>query len=147
MKKILYPTLLCFVVVLIAGACHKNNNNGQEAVTFQNIVGTYKISKVEVSNGQISENLTDSIDQCQKDDLFHFNKDSTLFYEDAGVACTPNGSFTTNWSVTGNTLIIQTNGTSTATIKSLTSTTLVLSSADSTYYPEIITTTDTFTRQ
>ena len=147
MKRILYPALLCFVLALIAGACHKSNNNGQTAINFQNVVGTYKISKVVVSDGPISEDLTDSIDQCQKDDLFHFNKDSTFFYEDAGVSCTPNGSFTTNWSVTGNKLIIETNGISTATIKSLTSTTLVISSADSTYYPEIITTTDTFTRQ
>lgn len=145
MKQLLPLTLLLSAFALIIASCHKNNDDN--SISFQNLAGTYKVTGVVINDGSLSFNFYDSIDVCQKDDLFEFNKDSTFDYVDAGMVCTPEGSFNSHWSLKGNVLTLpEVSQSGTAIVKSLDSKTLVLVSADSSYTPAVIT-TETFTRQ
>jgi hypothetical protein len=142
MKKLLYPMIVAAPLALVIVSCHKSNTN--ESITFLNIVGNYKVTSDIYSNGQQSINFFDSVDVCQKDDIFEFQKDSTFDYVDAGMVCVPNGSFSSTWSLTGTSLTIS--GNQSATVKSLTSKTLVLTTVDTTASPAI-TETLTLARQ
>ncbi len=142
MKNLLYPVLVAAPLALIIFSCHKSNTN--ESITFLNIVGNYKVTSDIYSNGQQSINFYDSIDVCQKDDIFEFQKDSTFDYVDAGTVCQPNGSFSSIWSLAGTNLTIS--GNQSATVKSLSSKTLVLTTVDNSASPAI-TETLTLARQ
>lgn len=128
---------LAFVIV----SCHKSNTD--ESVTFANIVGNYKVASDIWTNGKQSFNFLDSVDVCQKDDIWEFEKDSIANYVDAGVVCQPNGSSSANWSLTGSTLIL---GGTPLTVKQLTSKQLVLVNVDNTVTPSV-TETLTLARQ
>lgn len=135
-------TLLAFTVLIIT-SCHKSNNDNN-AITTQKLTGSYKVADVVVTNGTLTGDFYDSIDVCERDDLFEFNKDSLFDYADAGTVCSPDGSFQTTWSLTGNTLTV--NGLFNATVKSLTTTTLVISYVIAGSSPAE-TVTETFTKQ
>jgi hypothetical protein len=144
MQKTHFTFLAGSLIALVFFGCHKNNDN-PEAISFQNLAGTYKVTALVLSQGSIKVNYYDSIDVCQKDDLFKFNKDSSFQYVDAGMVCNPDGSFSATWSLTGNILTVA-GGNGVATVQSLTSKTMVLVSADTTYSPAVLT-TETYARQ
>src|SRR5258708_24367844 len=105
MKKPFLPVLITSLILLITWACHKNNDS-PVAINFANLAGTYKVTAVVLSQGSIHINFYDSIDVCQRDDLFKFNKDSSFQYVDAGIVCSPNGSFSSTWTLNGNNLSV-----------------------------------------
>jgi hypothetical protein len=147
MKKLIFPVLITGLILLVAGACNKKSDS-PETISFANMAGTYKVTSIVLSQGSIHVNFYDSLDLCQKDDLFKFNKDSSFQYVDAGTSCSPNGSFSTTWSLKGNVLSVDNGGIgdNQGIIQSLSSKTMVLVSSDTTYSPAVLT-TETFARQ
>lgn len=111
------------IFLLIFSACKKNSDNKVQP-TEDNLAGTYKLTGLTwVYMGQ-TINVYDSLDDCEKDNLFRLNADLTLDFIDAGMVCSPPEDDTGTWYLSNDSLYLgDGNG---AKIKSFDGTTLVL---------------------
>lgn len=141
MKKMYRFLGVALLTGLIAAGCHKSS--GSTAITMQSLSASYKITASSALVEGISFNTYDSIPACERDDILKLNPDSTYDYEDVGVSCTPNGSFTGFWSLSGGIIDIDSTF---YTIKSFTGATLVLSTTDTLSGIPVVA-TETLTKQ
>jgi hypothetical protein len=104
MKKLLGMAVV-FAVAL--SSCKKDDEKVCD-LNQSNVVGTYKTTslkyKADASTPEVDLFLL--ADVCEKDDLQVFNSNNTFNYVDAGTQCTPSGDFTSTWSLSGNSIII-----------------------------------------
>lgn len=121
MKKTYLLLALTALTALIITSCSKKKD--APAATFQNVVGTYKITGFNAQAGSININFLDSMPACQRDDEYKFNLDSTYQYIDAGVSCGTNNDYTDKWNLKGS---IMTFDDQDFTIKSFSGSQLVL---------------------
>jgi hypothetical protein len=136
MRKLII--LLCAFTTLFA--CSKSDDDdNSNAITKENIAGTYKITSIKVANQEVLGTL----EECQQDDLVILNTNNTVEFKDVGVECDPPGNGTGTWDLNGNTITLE--GES-ATIKSYDRTNLVVEGTQS-YNGVEVTATITFTRQ
>ena len=141
MKKMYTFLGVALLTGLIAASCHKSS--GSTAITMQSLSASYKITASSALVEGVSFNTYDSIPACEKDDVLKLNADSTYNYEDLGVSCNPNGSYTGFWSLSGSTIDLDSTF---FTIKSFTGTTLVLSTSDTVSGIPVVA-TETLTKQ
>ena len=97
MKKIFFLIGLTSTMI----SCEKNDE--QISAATEDIAGTYKLVGLTMGSTTVPEqDAMSSLFDCEKDDLYKLNADSSFQYIDAGVACEPNGNFTGNWELNGN---------------------------------------------
>lgn len=102
--------ILASAVLLAAfSSCKKDSSEATCELNATSIQGTYKLTslkykltsstpEVEVfSNGAWYE-------PCERDDTYTFGASNVATYTDAGTTCSPNGSETGTWSLTGTSL-------------------------------------------
>jgi hypothetical protein len=107
MKKI---SILALGVVALMASCKKSDSNPSCEVSVAGIAGNYKISKVELVAAGISSDITSqSLDACQRDDIYQLKSDKTVVYQDAGTTCGSAGTGT--WNVVNGKLTISHTGT------------------------------------
>jgi hypothetical protein len=74
------------------------------------ISGTYKVTsasyKATPAAAEVDYYSILYSDACEKDDVFVFNANGSFAYNDAGIACSPSGSYTGIWSLSGNTMTV-----------------------------------------
>ena len=107
MKKILlYSLVICLFI-----SCKKDKDNNC-TLSMSAAAGTYRITAVKYKQTPTSAEqdyynvlFTDA---CEKDDTYNFNANGTYIFTDAGVKCAPPGDFTGTWSLSGNTITIDT---------------------------------------
>ena len=72
------------------------------SATSGNIAGTYKLVGLTMSSTTVPEQDAMSfLFDCEKDDVYNFNADSSFQYIDAGLTCEPSGNFSGNWELNG----------------------------------------------
>ena len=116
-------------------SCHKNeqptrNENPIDtsvAVTKENVVGSYRVTKVEARSGTQRSDITNTwfssyAGDCAKDDLTVFNPDESFVVLDGTVVCQESTDDTGTWKLLSKTQLKL--DTDTAEIEALTSTTL-----------------------
>ncbi|HVV05153.1 MAG TPA: lipocalin family protein [Puia sp.] len=123
MKK---PLLLIAVgaislLTLLLAGCSKKDSGG--SYSMKSVAGAYKLTASTVTSGGITVDYMPYLDDCEKDDLLTLNADSTYVYTDAGTTCTPDGSTSGQWYISGSYLIQDGD---TVNIKSFNGTALVL---------------------
>ena len=100
MKKII---IVSTTVFLILSSCQKEKSTTNAPTcnkTVADIAGTYSIVKVEAGLAEPLSDITNTeIKPCQLDDKLVLNANGTSNYQDAGTACSPNGSAAGNWSI------------------------------------------------
>jgi hypothetical protein len=104
MKK---SILLSFVFTAILLFCKKEKSASNNCSTnVSSIAGCYKTVSVKYkANSSSSEqDLFAILNTCEKDDIIKLNTNVTAEYINAGTACSPNGSDTSNWTLNGNTI-------------------------------------------
>jgi hypothetical protein len=111
-EAIIIPCIMLALIIQFV-ACSKetsaSNNNNNSAITVQNLVGTYALTALTVTVPPLPpQSIIDSLPVCQRDDLYKLNSDMTFNYVDAGVKCVPPGDASGNWSLSSNTIIIDT---------------------------------------
>jgi Lipocalin-like domain len=103
MKK----TILCaFAAFALLSSCKKSKDQVCD-LSEASIAGTYKITAVSVNGVPLSaSDLANFLgNACEADDTYTLNTDKTFTYNDAGIVCSPSGSYKgANWSLTGNTI-------------------------------------------
>ncbi len=102
MKKIIIVSISLFLIV---SSCKKEGSATTVPTcnkTVADIAGTYSIVKVEAGLAEPLSDITNTeIKPCQIDDKLVLNANGTSLYQDAGTACSPNGSAAGNWSIGG----------------------------------------------
>jgi hypothetical protein len=119
MKKTL---LAIFAIPVIFSSCKKDNEETCE-LSMSTLAGTYKLTSMRYKpNGGTESEVIGVLPACQLDDLTTFNVNGSFTYQDAGVACSPNGSYPGNWNLSGSTITIEA---ITGTVEGFNCTTLV----------------------
>jgi hypothetical protein len=110
------------------------------------IAGTYRVTavKYKASSSSAEQDYYNFVfsDPCERDDTHTFNANGTYIFTDAGTKCVPPGDFTSNWTLSGNTMTVDGDP---GNIESFNCSTLVVSSTDAIIVGDKITVT--FTRQ
>ena len=102
-----------------------NNGAPASARTVENISGVYSLKALTWSYLSTTVSIYDSLDTCEKDDLYKFNADMTMNLIDAGSPCSPPGDETQPWILRNDSIFLGSSANG-AKIKSFDGTTLVL---------------------
>ena len=105
MKKLLFFSF----GLIILSSCNKDKDKTCNR-DMAGISGTYKITAVRYkatpTSAEADYYAAFFPDACERDDSYVFNSNGTFAYNDAGVVCTPSNSYTSTWSVSGNTMTV-----------------------------------------
>lgn len=106
MKKFMLSVLVLAVSFV---SCQKEEStpNGC-SVSMASIAGTYKITSIKYKSASSApeQDYLAMMDPCEKDDLIVVKANGSADYQDAGIVCSPEGSYTGTWSLSGNTMTI-----------------------------------------
>ncbi len=102
-------SLFLGILFLAFASCKKDKNDSSCTLSTASIAGNYKVTAVTYKASASSPEV-DFFDQyaedCEKDDILTLNTNNTFNYTDAGVTCSPDGSYNGNWSLNGNTVTV-----------------------------------------
>ena len=100
-KNLLYLSL----ALIVFSSCKKEDKC---ETTVAKIAGNYKVTAAKYKNTPTSpeSDLLLLLDACEKDDIEILNENGSYTHQDAGTSCTPSGTYSGNWSLSGNTLTI-----------------------------------------
>lgn len=104
MKKIIISAIFLATTVM---ACKKGDSGTNTCTTnMASIAGSYKTIAVKYKAGNTApeQDLFTILPACEKDDIIKLYVNGTADYQDAGTACTPNNSYSSTWSVNGNSI-------------------------------------------
>ena len=87
-------------------SCQKETPPPTCTITMAGLSGTYKIGAIQyrLTASSAPVDYLALMDACEKDDLLQLKNDGTYIYTDAGMVCSPNGSSTGTWSLSGTVL-------------------------------------------
>lgn len=92
-------------------SCKKSSSGGGGTtctLSVAAVAGTYKLTSLRYKpNGGTESEAIGALNTCQLDDLLIFNANGTYIYQDAGVSCSPNGTYPGDWTLSGNTLTLE----------------------------------------
>lgn len=100
--------LASVLFIAIFASCQKKSSEDACSLNTASIAGAYKLTGMvyKQSSTAPGENYLILRDACEQDDLIIFEASGVFHYKDAGGICSPNGSGTSTWSLTGNTITI-----------------------------------------
>jgi hypothetical protein len=133
MKKLPFLPIILFVITgVICISCKKDKDKGPSCATdVASISGSYKFAAYTYKQTPTSpeEDWFPLVfpDACERDDVLSFTANGNYTINDAGVVCSPSGSDSGNWSLSGSTMNIDGDLT---TIESFDCKTLVLVNND-----------------
>ena len=91
-------------------SCKKDDdNNDRSARTKENLSGSYVLVSAIAKSGTLELDITNNenfLPSCTKDDVITLNSDNSFVSTDAGVKCTPDGSYSGTWSLPNTNTII-----------------------------------------
>jgi hypothetical protein len=96
MKTTALVSALC---LLLLTSCKKDKNDSSCDKTMSAIAGTYMVVKLEVGLSGSFQDITDQLDDCEKDDKLILNANGVTDYQDVGSVCSPSGSDTGTWNI------------------------------------------------
>jgi hypothetical protein len=101
LKGFLLLTVLC----VFLSSCQKNKDEDC-ATTVASLSASYKLASMsyKISASAPAQDYLVFMDACEKDDIITLKSNGTYTYQDAGVACTPNGNDAGVWSLNGSTI-------------------------------------------
>ena len=131
MKKTNFVTLSVAIASLLFISCSKDPENPPCTTSSAAIAGSYKVTaatyKASSTAAEIDYMNILYYDACERDDVLSFTANGNYTINDAGVVCSPSGSDSGNWSLSGSTMNIDGDLT---TIESFDCKTLVLVNND-----------------
>lgn len=106
MKRIFLSAIILGTTVI---SCKKEDSIPSPCdIGTASIAGTYKTTAIKYK-ANISAPEQDYfviLPACEKDDIIKLNANGTADYQDAGIACAPNGSYSSTWSLSGDSITI-----------------------------------------
>ena len=93
-------------LITVFTSCEKDKEEDNCTLTRNNLAGTYKLTelKYKLSATLPEQDFLPLMEDCEKDDLLILNSNGTYNYTDVGIKCTPPGTDSGTWNLTGNNL-------------------------------------------
>lgn len=106
-KTILFFSLLTILATSF-NSCKKQGEEDEECdVTMAAVAGKYKLISSKYVNGTVETNaINDLYEACELDDINELKADGTFIYSDLGTVCSPSGTESGTWSISGMTLML-----------------------------------------
>ena len=110
MKKLPFLPIILFVITgVICISCKKDKDKGPSCATdVASISGSYKFAAYtyKLTPTSPEEDWFPLVfpDACERDDVLSFTANGNYTINDAGVVCSPSGSDSGNWSLSGSTM-------------------------------------------
>jgi hypothetical protein len=95
--------LAIIVVFLVAGKCKKDSVKICELQASTITDSRYRITTLLIDG---ADSTLTSIPVCKRDDVYEFKANGVFNYLDGSAACVPDGSFTGNWQILNNDLLL-----------------------------------------
>ncbi len=104
MKMTIAVAALSFITLFTS--CEKDKSEDNCTLTKNNLAGTYKLTELKYKPSATlpEQDFLALMEECEKDDLLILNSNGTYNYTDVGITCTPPGTNTGTWNLTGNSL-------------------------------------------
>jgi hypothetical protein len=102
MKKTL---VLSLIVMILLAACKKDKPDDKCSVSEANLTGNYKVTSIkykESTSAPEVDYMDGLYETCEKDDILTLNSDHTYISTDVGIICSPEGTYTGDWNLSGN---------------------------------------------
>ncbi|MEO7922389.1 MAG: lipocalin family protein [Chitinophagaceae bacterium] len=98
--------LICLLSTTLFSSC---KDKKEECVTsVASVAGTYKLTSLRAKPaGGTESEIIASLPDCFRDNLYVLNANTVYIFQDAGIPCTPNGTNTGNWSLSGTTFSLE----------------------------------------
>jgi hypothetical protein len=110
MKRTVSVLLLLTLLSFTFNSCKKGADDDDDEecdLTIANVAGKYKLVSAKYVNGNTETDALHTIyDDCELDDINELKADKTFVYSDAGTVCSPSGSTSGTWNISGRTLIL-----------------------------------------
>ncbi len=98
-------TILLIAVIALTGISCKKSSDDSAALIKENLVGVYLQTDLLISNGGPAVSVWASF-SCRHDDKTELKSNNTYVVTDAGTVCSPTTTDAGNWSISGNTFIL-----------------------------------------
>lgn len=100
-------SIIIALSALVLFSCKKNNDETC-TISTASIAGTYKLtaSKYKQTPASAEMDIFATLSACEKDDLNILVAGGVFNYQDVGTVCSPNGSYSSTWSLSGSNLTI-----------------------------------------
>jgi hypothetical protein len=110
MKNATIPALACVLIIL--ASCSKKDTSAEpdNTLTIEKLSGTYSLKALTWKSGNVSVDIYDQLDDCQKDNLIQLNTDKTANLIDAGIVCSPPEDESGTWDLKGDSIFISSTG-------------------------------------
>ena len=108
MKTTLLSLSLLSILALGNLSCKKDSDDSEECeINVATVAGKYKLVSAKFVNGSTETDALPTLyDACELDDINELKPDKTFVYTDGGTVCTPSGSTSGTWDISGMTLIL-----------------------------------------
>jgi len=101
--------LSCFFILLLTASCQKEKDDTADPCpkTVAGIAGNYKLASLtyKASATSAEQDYLLFMDGCERDDIISLEANGTYNYQDAGMACSPDGTYSGTWGIAGNAII------------------------------------------
>lgn len=106
MKRILLSFSLLTLLGTVVVSCSKNTEEELECeIDVASVAGKYRLVSAKLLEGnRETDVLNDIYESCELDDINELKADKTFTYTDAGTSCSPSGTVSGTWDITGRTL-------------------------------------------
>lgn len=95
-----------FVLILVVSvlSCKKEKSSASCEKSMATIAGSYKTLAMtyKTNSAAAEQDIFATLETCEKDDIVVLSANGDADYRDAGVTCTPNGNYNSDWSTNGN---------------------------------------------
>ncbi|MFT3934059.1 MAG: hypothetical protein QM726_10620 [Chitinophagaceae bacterium] len=101
-KPVFCVCIIFFITIFFS--CQKSISDfagGSDSTghTVASIAGVYKLKSIVWTYAGTSINIYDSLDACEKDDLYNFRSDYSFIRTDTGIVCNPPNSGAALWGI------------------------------------------------
>lgn len=107
-KKLLFVGLAAMLLTSVI-SCKKSSGDDDDdcEINVASVAGKYKLVSAKFVNGTTETDALHTLyDDCELDDINELKADKTFVYTDAGSVCSPSGSTSGTWDISGMTLIL-----------------------------------------
>lgn len=109
--KYLYIICCSLSISVLFFSCKKKDDTPASCpFTVASIAASYKLTSILYKTSATGANseIIGSIAICKLDDITILNGNGNLTYQDAGLACSPSSAYVGSWSISGNSITLET---------------------------------------
>lgn len=110
MKKTFISFTILLAATLVFTGCKKENDTDEDddcPITVEDIAGKYKLFSVVLVEASGQRDVMHEIyEDCELDDINELKADKTFVYTDGGSVCSPSGSTSGTWNISGRILTL-----------------------------------------